>query len=262
MRKILTVLLAAGITPAFAATTESSTSSTKYSAFQEYDREYNVGYGVTSGNLSNGSGGAVNNSQYLNLELERLFNVGVWLDVNASLVSYYSQAADPAAGPGGITTGSQPSFGGVNVKVGYAFPLITDSLMLTPYALGGRNTNFASYTLAATPSTTNLTSDYYWSGGVGARLEYRLNSVFDFYADQSAVYNASQAPTTQGLAVNDNYAYTSTLGAKFNLYRNFQLGAQAFYNDYYYTQALVTSTGVALVPQSSVGGLISVGLSY
>lgn len=55
--------------------------SSEYSAFQKFDRQYSFGYAVTSGNLTNGSSGAVNNTQYVNLEVERLFNIGVWMDV-------------------------------------------------------------------------------------------------------------------------------------------------------------------------------------
>ncbi len=260
MRKLLLLSLV-GVSPVFAATTANE-SGNVYSAFQKFDRQYNVGFGVTSGNLTNGQSGAVNNSEFINLEIERLFNVGIWLDVNANLLTYYSQGADPAIPALGTTTGSQPNFGGLNAKVGYAFPLIKDTLMITPYGQIGRNTNISSYTMNYAEPTTNLTQDYFWTVGGGARLEYRLNSVFDFYLDQSMVYNSSQAPTTQGVPPNDNYQYTTTLGAKFNLYRNFQLGAQGFYNSYYFTNSPYTSYGSVLVPQNTVGGLISVGLTY
>lgn len=264
MRKLL-VAIGLGLisSTVFATTGMNSESPNAYSPFQQFDRQFSLGFGVTSGNLTNGNNGAVNNSQYVNLEIERLFNIGVWMDVNASLLTYYSQAADPAVPSLGTTTGSQPNFGGINAKVGYAFPVLGDKLLLTPYGQLGRNTNISSYTMAYSGSTTNLTNDYFWSVGGGARLEYRVNNIFDFYLDQNAIYNASQAPTIQGLAPNNNYAYTSTLGGKFNLYRNFQLGAQAFYTNYYYVNGLTTTNSIsALVPQSSVGGLVSVGLTY
>lgn len=261
MSKILALSLVLLATSAFAGTT-SNFESSEYSSFQKFDRQYSIGFGVTSGQLTNGTSSATNNTQFVNVDVERLFNVGVWMDVNAYLLTYYSQAADPAVPTLGTTTGSQAQFGGLNAKVGYAFPLLKDTLMITPYAVLGRNVNLSSYSLAATPSTANLTQDYFWTFGGGARLEYRLSDVFDFYLDQSAVYNASQAPTTQGMPANNNYAYTTTFGSKFNLYRNFQLGGQLFYTGNYFTQSLVTSSGTALVPQSSVGGMISVGLTY
>jgi hypothetical protein len=268
MRKFLSFVLASAATVSFAANPSDSVTppanSNPYSAFQQFDREYNLGYSIVSGNVSNGKSNGVYNSQAMNLEVERLFDLGVWMDVSASLLTYYSQAADPSLPSLGTTTGSQPNFGGVNAKVGYAFPLIKDTLLLTPYGLVGRNTNLSSYTLVNSGQTTNLTQDYFWTAGVGARLEYRLDHIFDFYLDQSAAYNASQAPTVQGLAPNNNYAYTTTLGAKFNLYRNFQLGAKAFYTNYYFTQGLTTVTpaGVASVPTNELGGMLSIGLTY
>lgn len=262
MRKILACALASCLTSAFATVNSSANNNSEYNAFQQYDNEYNIGYGVTSGNLTNGSNGAVNNTQFMNLEVEHLFNMGVWFDVNASLLTYYSQQADPAAGTVGQTTGSQPIFGGIDASVGYAFPLIEDTLMITPYGTVGRNTNLSSYTLVNQPTQTNLTEDYFWTVGAGARVEYRINSVFDLYLDQNAVYNASQAPTINGVPNNSNYQYTSTLGAKFNLYRNFQLGAKAFYTGNYFPQSLTSATGTVYTPQSSVGGLVSVGLTY
>ena len=266
MRKLLITLGLFSVVPAVFATTTTtsvSESANAYAPFQQFDRQYSLGVGATSGNLTNGQNGQVNNSEYVNLEIERLFNVGVWLDINANLLTYYSQAVDPAVTVTGNTTGSQANFGGINVKVGYAFPIYEDKLLLTPYGTIGRNTNISSYTMAYNSPTTNLTQDYFWSVGAGARLEYRINNYIDLYLDQNAIYNASQAPTVQSVPANNNYTYTTTLGSKFNVYRNLQLGAQAFYTNYYFTNSLTTpSYGNALVPQSSVGGLISVGLTY
>lgn len=264
MRNLIAFSLASLCSFSYAAATSSSSgqSTNEYAAFQQFDNEYNVGYATTSGNLTNGNTGGVNNSQFINLEVEHLFNVGVWFDVNASLLTYYSQAVDPAVSSLGSTTGSQPNFGGLNASVGYAFAVVPDHLLLIPYGLVGRNTNLSSYTLNNAGTTTNLTQDYFWTFGVGARVDYRINDVFDIYLDQNAVYNASQAPVTQGLAPNDNYLYTTTLGAKFNVWRSLQLGAKGFYQNSYYTQSLVGAGASVWVPQSTVGGLVSIGLTY
>lgn len=259
-KKISAILIVMGVN-AYAATNTQNESST-YLEFQKFDRQYNLGFATTSGQLTNGKSGGTHNTQFMNLEVERLFNIGIWLDVNASLLTYYVQPVDKAVPTTGVTTGSQPQFGGLNAKLGYAFPIMAKHLLLTPYAQLGRNVNLASYTLAANSPTTNITENYYWSFAFGGRLEYRVNDVFDFYFDQNAMYNASQAPTTQGLPANNYYSYTSTLGAKFNLYRNFQLAAQVFYNNDYFTSSLSTANGIALVPQNDVGGLVSVGLTY
>lgn len=268
MRKILVSLLASASITVFADNSLSTSPyGVKYAPFQQFDDQYNIGFGFTSGNLTNGSSGGTNNSQFINLEIERLFDIGIWMDINANLVTYYSEKADPAFA--GVypsqTTGSQPNFGGVNAAVGYAFPLVSKHLMITPYVTGGRNTNLSTtvmFNAGTANSGNNMTGDYFWTVGGGARLEYRVNSVFDFYLDQNLVYNASQAPGSTTSNPNDNYMATSTIGAKFNIWRNFQLGAKAFYNNYYFTQAQTAIAGNALVPENSVGGLVTVGLTY
>ncbi len=233
-----------------------------YQSFQKFDRQYNVGMGATSGQVFNGTQGGLYNNEFLNLEVERLFDVGVWMDFSAYLNTYYTQPDDPSVIEVGMTTGSQAQFGGVNAKVGYAFPLLKNTLMVTPYLLLGRNVNLSSYTLASAPSNANLTQDYFWTVGGGARVEYRIDDTFDLYLDQSAAYNASQAPTSQGLLPNDNYQYITTIGAKFNVYKKLQLGAQTFYTNNFYTHSLTTINGQSYVPTNSIGGLVSIGLTY
>ncbi|RTL00569.1 MAG: hypothetical protein EKK57_06840 [Proteobacteria bacterium] len=272
MRKIGIIFSLLSLGSVYADTVSTSQNeSNEYAAFQQFDRQYSLGLGATSGNLAApGSSGGTFKAVAMNLEVERLFNVGVWMDVNGYLYTSYNQnpSEDPAVQLFGQLTGSSPQFGGLNAKVGYAFPLIKDQLMLTPYGELGRNVNFSSYTLQGT-TNSNLTSDYYWTYGIGARLEYRLDDTFDFYLDQNMVYNNSQAPMTQGLAQANYYANTTLLGAKFNVWRKLQLGAQVYYNNYYYPTALVSvnpasysSTSNVLVPTSSVGGQLSVGLTY
>ena len=249
----------------------SGNESNVYTSFQKFDRQYSLGLGYQSGNLTAaGSSGGNYNATILNVEVERLFNVGVWMDINGYLYGSYTQSPseDPAVQMFGQLTGSDPQFGGLNAKVGYAFPLYKDHLMLTPYGELGRNVNFSSYTLQGT-TNANLTSDYYWTFGAGARLEYRLNEIFDFYLDQNMIYNSSQAPMTQGMVPANFYSNITTLGAKFNLWRNLQLGAQLYYNNYYYPETLISAnpasyspTNAALVPTNSTGGMFTIGLTY
>lgn len=268
MRKIAMLLgLFGGFSTAVYAADESSVAVNEYSSFQKFDRQYSFGIGGFSGNLNAaGTSGGTYNASFLNVDVERLFDVGVWMDVNAYLYTTYTQSpnVDPAVGMTGQLTGSDPQFGGLNAKVGYAFPLVKDHLLITPYAQFGKNMNLSSYTLQAAP-TSNLTSDYYWTFGGGARLEYRIDDRFDIYLDQNLVYNASQANITQGLSQPNFYNNRTVLGAKYNVWRNLQLGAQGFYNNFYYPEALVSANPVGasvLAPSNNIGGMISVGLTY
>jgi hypothetical protein len=278
MRKILFLLLGLVSSYSFADDVESSqqtaiqpvVTNNEYSAFQQFDRQYSLGYGLRGGDLSAAGNSGHFNAQFMNFEVERLFDMGLWMDINAYMNVAYNQNpnVDQAVQMFGNLTGSDPLFGGLNARVGYGFTLDTDHLLIIPYGVLGRNTNYSSYTLQGT-TTSNLVSNYYWTYGAGARLEYRLDKVFDFYLDQNILYNSSQANMTQGMNQADFYSYRTTLGAKFNVWRKLQLGAQTFYDKYNYTSPLISAnpsdsatTNQALVPTGSVGGMVSVGLTY
>ena len=275
MRKILLTLLTISSASAFAVNN---------GAFQEYDNEYNVGYGATNVTLSNGGNEqSLQQSQFITLDVERLFDLGVWFDVQANLVLSQNSLGSQATGTGmgnsgnptfpGMPSSQDPNLGGVNAKVGYAFPLLAQHLQLTPYVLAGRNTNLAMSTIVSN-GFGNVSDDYYYSGGLGGRLEYRINSSILVYADQAAVYNWDQSAPTGGVAPQNTMAWTSTLGAKFNLYKSLQVGVQGFYTNYQQEAAVPPATpsnsggqsgsGLYTIyqPQSSLGGLVSIGLTY
>lgn len=273
MRKVFLLITGLFASYSFADTAshvESTTAVNEYTAYQQFDRQYSLGYGINSGQLSASGNSGNYDASFINFNLERLFDMGLWMDVNAYLNVSYQQnpSVDQAVQLTGNLTGSDPQFGGLNAKVGYAFNLDNEHLLLTPYGEFGRNTNYSSYTMQGT-STSNLVNNYYWTFGGGARLEYRLDEIFDFYLDQNILYNSSQAEMTQGLAQANFWNYRTTLGAKFNVWRKLQLGAQTFYNNYNYTSPLISAnpsssspTKEALVPTNSVGGMVSVGLTY
>jgi hypothetical protein len=256
MRKLLVSLLALSGVSAFAASNGS---------FQQFDNQYNLGYGMSQYGLQNGAGSTAQvTNQFINLEVERLFNDGIWMDVNANMVT--SSLTNQPAGTIGAGAGplnQSPTLGGLNAKVGYSFQLIKRHLLLTPYALVGRNTNLAASTLV-TNEGANITNDFYYTGGVGGRLEYRINKYIDVYADQLAAYNWDQSGPTLGYQPQNNMMFTSTIGAKFNLYRNFQLGVNGFYNNYQYQAAApADTTGTSIYQaQNGLGGMVTVGLTY
>lgn len=276
MRKILAGLLTLSGASAFAVNN---------GAFQQFDDQYNVGYGVSNVTFANGgSQETLQQSQFLTLDVERLFDVGVWLNVNADLVLSQNSLGNQASGTGngnsgigtmpGMPASQDPNFGGVNFKVGYAFPVIPEHLQITPYVLGGRNTNLAMSSIVSN-GYANVTNDYYYTGGVGGRIEYRINKYILLYADQLASYNWDQSAPVGGVQPQNNMIWTSTLGAKFNVVKNLQLGLSGFYNNYQAEASPPnptpsnnggnTSSGSLYTiyqPQSSIGGIVTVGLTY
>lgn len=98
------------------------------------------------------------------------------------------------------------------------------------------------------------------TGGAGVRLEFRINNAILLYADQDAVYNADQGTYGALGGAQNNYQETSTLGAKFNIVDNFQLGVKGFYNNYQYQTSGVSNN--ALQAENGYGGLVTLGMTY
>ncbi|MDQ5921489.1 MAG: hypothetical protein QG673_1547 [Pseudomonadota bacterium] len=255
MRKILFSLLAIGGASAFAAT--------DYSQFQAFDDEVSVGWGMKQDTVTAIGGGENNtsSSNIVNLEGERLLNNGIWIDVNAGMT--FGQGSTS-------TNGAQEpviSDYGVNGKVGYAFQVADTHLLLTPYGLAGLNNNGIAdgplNGIATSTSSTTTSNQFYYTAGVGGRIEYRINTAILVFADQNAAYNWDQTGYNNGIQPQNMYAFTSTLGVKFNIVKDFQVGVKGFYTSYQPDSSSGTASGVAYPQaQSTVGGLVSIGLTY
>ena len=258
MRKLLITLLATGSVSAFAVD----------NGFQQFDNQYSVGYGVNqmSTGAASGSGELVGN-EYINLEIEKLFNNNIWFDVNANLVTYSTSygaigSNANAASANGLVS-ANGNFGGINAKVGYAFPLLNNVLQVTPYVQGGRSTNLSGYAVANTELTgSNVTNAFYYTTGIGARLEYRVLDNVSVYADQSASYNFDQTNYYPGYNPQNTFQARSTIGVKYNVYKDLQIAAQGYYDGYNNGNSDAPAHQTVQMPYANIGGLISVGLTY
>src|SRR5579863_135889 len=78
------------------------------SAFQAFQNEYNIGYGYSTGTLINGAQNtATYTTQSINVELEHLFDIGVWFDVNFNMLTSNNQPnLGPLNGGNGSYTGN------------------------------------------------------------------------------------------------------------------------------------------------------------
>ncbi len=270
MRKILLTTLTLASVASLAVAAD-------YAPFQEFDNQYNAGYSFSQYQLSNGGGQqALQQNQGLDIQIERLFDVGVWMDLDANYVIATNSLGNKSTGTGmgGVQPASQvPNLGGVNGKVGYSFAAVPSHLLITPYALLGYNTNIAMSTITSN-NFANVTGDSYMTAGVGGRIEYRITKWVDIYADQNAVYNWDQSAPLNGIMPQNNMIYTTTVGAKFKPYKNLILGVNGFYNNYQYMAAAPgsgstnggnSSTGGTYSiyqPQNNFGGMVTVGLTY
>lgn len=269
MRSLFVTLMAVSATFAVAGSNET--------AFTEFDDQYNAGYSYSQYELKNGGAqAALQQNQGLNLEIERLFDLGIWMNITANLAigtnSLGNMSTGTGMGPAQPAT-QVPNLGGVNSRFGYAFVLIPDTLQLTPYALGGYNTNMAMSTITAN-NFANVSSDVYFTGGVGTRLEYRINKLVDLYAAEEIVYNWDQSGPLNGVMPQNNMIYTTTVGAKYKPYKALILGLTGFYSNYQYMASAPGSgstnggnspsgsTYTVYQPQNSLGAMVTVGLTY
>jgi len=252
MRKILFSLLAVSSSVSFA---------TDYSQFQAFDNQISIGYGMKEDQTTKFNGGTNNiaDSSMVNLEGERLLDNGIWIDLNANM-TFNQGAANVYKNP-------VISNYGFNGKVGYAFQVADTHLLITPYGIAGINNNELSLVNLYNDNDSisqpgyAVANQYYATIGGGGRLEYRINDYILVYGDQNVAYNADQTGYTNG--AQNVYSFTSTIGAKFNIVKDFQLGVRGFYTNYQPSASSSDGDGEALSqPQSSMGALVSVGLTY
>lgn len=278
MKKLCFTVLGVFASFTYAATTDNSN-------FQQFENQYNLGYELSQMTLINGvQQVAPVNQQAINLEVEHLFSMGIWLDANLNMVTSYSQ---PVLGPSYLNGGSggqgtgQPgdqayAFGqnpfmySATMKGGYAFSFADNKLQVTPYVMFGRNANWSSSTIVADgykPSGTN----YFLTGGLGTRVAYLLSDSFMLYADELVSYNwdnsgaikdiqTQQPPVGYGKSyAATNYQFTTTVGAKYNVTQDFQVGLSGFWNNYQHQSNI---SGVAYIPQNTFGEMVTIGLTY
>lgn len=249
------------------------------SLFNRFDNQYNFGYSFTWMTLKNGNGHTIQiSNQAANLEIEKLFSNYIWLDAAANIVTTTSEDNNSASGTGVsdyMTPATQnPNLGGVNIKLGYAFETMPNQLLLTPYALIGRNTNAAMSTILAN-SYRKITHDYFYTIGAGARAEYILSPQWSIYADEALSYDIDQSEPIAPYKDANIFKSTTVIGTKYMPYKNVILGLSGFYS--YFNPSVQPSTAfvnggpdssgdgsltTAYAPAHQLGIYLSAGLTY
>ena len=239
----------------------SANATTNYSLFQQFNNEFNLNFGMSGATLQNSTGSQANTTY--GLEVERLFNNGVWFDINANIVVSSFTNQSNGIGSGTSIVNQNPNLGGINLKTGDAFDIVSDHLLLTPYGLVGRNTNVAASTLYYN-NNSNITNDFYYTLGIGGRLDYLINKKVDLYLDQLVGYNWDQSAPLNGVMPQNNMVYLTTIGVKYNVYKQLQIGLNGFFNFYNNMASIPQDTiGASVyVPVNSYGGAITLGLTY
>lgn len=83
------------------------------------------------------------------------------------------------------------------------------------------------------------------------------------------IYNWDNSGAIKGIQTSPNYygksyaatnfGFTSMLGAKFNVYKNLQLGTNVFWNNF---EPQSNISGLMYTPTNTYGGEVSIGLTY
>jgi hypothetical protein len=115
----------------------------------------------------------------------------------------------------------------------------------------------------------NIVEDFFYNGGLGARLAYRVNNNILLYIDEGFIYNWDNSGAIKSIQTSPiyygksyaatNYVLNSTIGAKFNVYKDLQLGANLFWNNF---QPQSNISGLMYTPTNTYGGQLSIGLTY
>lgn len=234
---------------------------------QEFDNQVSIGYGmqqVTSGfgtaNIVPTGSWLYSNSNVLNFEGERLLNNGIWFDVNANMTFGVGPVGTTNSTLGTSGISYQSSNYGLNGKFGYGFAAANQHFQVIPYVALGMN-NYSSV-IEYTPSTPAYANSFAYLGGVGARVEYRINRSIMIFGDQLIGYNWDQSGPINGVQPQNSWQLTTRLGAKFNLAEYFQVGVQGIYSNFQPQTSNYSPNGYMAQQQSSLGGLVSLGLTY
>ena len=233
------------------------------SVLARLDNSYSIGYGFASSTNSYGGGNLPNigsGISFINLEYTHLFDSNVWAKINGSLITSISQSNQPP----GLVNSRTPTYlgfpGAATANVGYAFAMPKIDLQLIPYANLGIVGNINSYNIRANPNLSYILShDLFLQYGIGGRAEYAINRNWEVYFDQLlALMNDRSVMELR------NFRSTSTLGTKYNVYDNIQLGINGFY-DIINPNSTIYNPDAGInyaAKQSTYGGLVTIGVTY
>lgn len=232
-------------------------------SFAAFDNDYLLGMGFATATNSYAHGGlaAINsNINYYTLAVTHLFDNGVWANINGQLINNISQNNTV----GGVSSALTPTYfgfpGNALLNVGYAFAFPSIGLQVIPYGNAGAVSNINSYNIRSSGSITSaISTDKYYQYGAGGRVEYNIDRYFQLYLDQLfAVMDDQSSLNLNG------WDSTSKIGSKINLFSNFQINLDGFYN-------IIMPTGNTSNPisgvnyaanQNTLGIELSLGFHY
>jgi hypothetical protein len=162
-----------------------------------------------------------------------------------------------------------PNFFSMNLKLGRAFQVLQDHLQVTPYILLGKNGNMTPYTVIGSAQDINSVkyinsglSNFFWTSGIGGRLEYAVNQTFDFYLDENLNYNLDNSKIQAPYVKQNNLSLVNLIGFKWQAWRELQFAVEGFYTYEDYLLSMPQEQNSQFNPSSNFGTRFVVGLTF
>ncbi len=201
---------------------------------------------------------------------EKLFVTSrVWFDFNLGNLMTYHELDNNLAQAAKNPVPFDPNFFSMNLKLGRAFQVVDDQLQTTPYILLGKNGNMTPYTVVDSAQDINGVkyissglSNFFWTSGIGGRLEYAVNQTFDFYLDENLNYNHDNSKIQAPYVKQNNLALVNLVGFKWQAWRDLQFAVEGFYTYQDYLLSMPQDQNSEFNPSSTFGTRFTVGLTF
>jgi hypothetical protein len=204
------------------------------------------------------------------LGVEKLFPTSrIWLDFELSNLFSYHELDDNLTQSPKNPVPFDPKFFSMNLKLGRAFQIVSNDLQLTPYALVGKNGNLSPYTVLNTAVEQNQVkyinsglNNYFWTTGIGGRLEYAVADTFDFYLDENLNYNIDNSKVQSPFVKQNNLELVNLIGAKWQAWRELQFAVEGYSNYQHYVLSQPEAQNSQFNPFMNFGTRFVVGLTF
>jgi hypothetical protein len=202
--------------------------------------------------------------------VEKLFVTSrVWFDFElGNLMTYHELDNNLMQSPKNPLP-FDPNFFSMNLKLGRAFQVVDNQLQITPYVLLGKNGNMTPYTVVDSAQDINGVkyinsglSNFFWTSGIGGRLEYAVNETFDFYLDENLNYNLDNSKIQSPYVKQTNLSIVNLVGIKWQAWRELQFAVEGFYTYQDYLLSMSQDQNSEYNPSSTFGTRLTVGLTF
>ena len=239
--------------------------------FDMFDNRFYINAGANFGTLQNHNNQTAQFiSSNMGLGVEKLFfDSRIWLNAELGSMMSYHELDNNLSQEQKIPLAFDPKFYSLNLKLGRAFQIVDNSVQITPYALVGKNGNMTPYSLSNTAIDdhhvkyiTSGLENFFWTTGIGGRLEYAVAETFDFYLDENLNYNLDNSHVQAPNVKLNNLELMNTIGAKWQAVSKLQFAIEGYYRYQQYTLSVPQEQDLQYNPLMDFGTRLMVGMTF